>query len=183
MSGKPPKLLGNWNDLREPRRGILLHYDSSANDKGAIAWLRDDPRAKVSYNWLILDNGAQVTIAPETKRAWHAGVCRPSDPRLAYKDANSALYGVCVAAGAGDTVTVKQFDAVVALCAALCTHHGWGPDEVWRIVGHETEAWPRGRKVDPTGPDPARPVLAVGRVRDRVAAVLRGEWPATGGTE
>ena len=167
MSDKPT-LLGNWGDRTQPRIGIMLHFDGSASDAGAIAWLRDDPRAKVSYNWIVTDDGGQVTIAPQDARAWHAGVCRPSDSRLTYRDANSAFYGIAVAATSGQTVTIRQYNTVVNLCAALMKHHGWR--DPWRIVGHDTECWPRGRKVDPTGPDPNHPVLDVEAVRRDVVA-------------
>ena len=161
----------NYGVLREPRIGILLHYDASVNDRAALAWLRDDPRCKVSYNLLIWDDGQVHEIAPPSKRAWHAGVCKPSEPRLAYRDANSAFYGVAIAATDGDVATPKQFAAVVAECARYFLMHDWGRDELWRIVGHDTEAWPRGRKHDPKGSGVV-PVLDVLAVRSAVRASL-----------
>lgn len=160
-----------WGDvLREPRMGVVLHYDASASDAGAVAWLRSDA-CRVSYNWIILDNGAQVTIAPMDARAYHAGVCRSSDPRLPYHDANSAFYGVAIAATDGDLATPLQKQAVVNLCVGLFRRHGWDrQSEGWRIVGHDTEAWPRGRKHDPTGSNPLRPVMSVQEIRNLVAA-------------
>ncbi len=160
----------NWNTVREPRAGILLHYDSSTSDRGAVEWLVSDPRAKVSYNVLVTDDGNPIQVAPMDARAWHAGICRPSDPRVMYRDANSAMYGIAIAAGAGDTATVAQKETVAKLCRTLFQRHGWPLSEVWRILGHETEAWPRGRKTDPTGPDPRRPVLCVNEIRGMVAA-------------
>ena len=163
----------NWGKkLDEPRKGVMLHYDDSGSDTGGVEWLTHDPRCHVSYNFLVLDRGDVVEIAPPACRAWHAGVCRPSDPaHLAYRDANSAFYGVAVAAKAGDEVTVQQLGAVVELCQRLARLHGWDlAAEPWRLTGHDLEAWPRGRKIDPTGPDPAHPVLDLAHVR-RLAAV------------
>lgn len=153
--------MGNWNSLREERLGVLLHYDDSASDAGAVEWLLQDPRCRVSYNWLVLDSGQLVTVAPEDARAWHAGVCRPSIPALTYHDANSAFYGIAWAGRAGEEVTPAALTAIVALIRRLFQKHHWPTTETWRITGHGAEAWPRGRKIDPTGPNPHRPVLSV----------------------
>jgi N-acetyl-anhydromuramyl-L-alanine amidase AmpD len=169
----PDRIQGaNWSlRIREPRIGVMLHYDASATDAGAIAWLAG-PDIKVSYNWLVTDEGNIIPIAPETARAWHAGVCRSSDPRLPYRDANSAFYGVSIAATTGDVATVEAKRSVAALCRTLFGRHGWPVDEVWRIVSHRTQAWPRGRKNDPEGPDLAHPVLNANEIRGMVAAMV-----------
>ncbi len=161
--------MGNWNRVRESRVGVLLHYDASSSDRGAVEWLLHDPRAKVSYHWLVLDNGSAVEIAPADARAWHAGICRPSDPRVSYRDANSALYGIAIAATVGDVATPRQKATVADLCRQCFKRQGWPLSEVWRILGHNTEAWPRSRKLDPEGPDPLRPVLSVLEIRGMVA--------------
>ncbi len=157
----------NWNALREGRKGVLLHYDASGSDAGALAWLTRSPDCEVSYNVLVTDDGKAYEIAPLTTRAWHAGKCQSSDPkRLPYVDANSALYGVSIAATDGEVATPAQFGTVVEVCRMLATMNGWDLQrEPWRIVGHDTEAWPRGRKTDPTGTNPKRPVLSVAAVR------------------
>lgn len=163
--------VANWNNLKEPRLGVMLHYDASASDRGAVMWLLHDPRCHVSYTWLILDDGTIVTIAPPDARAWHAGICRSSDPeRLPYRDANSAFYGLSLAATAGETATPEAKKAVVDLTRALFGRHGWDTqEETWRVVGHRTEAWPRGRKADPEGSIPGKPVLSVAEVRALLA--------------
>jgi len=158
---------GNWNDLREPRQGVLLHYDGSRSDAGAVAWLTKDPRCRVSYHWLILDDGHSVLIAPPSKRAWHAGVCLPSIPQLTYKDANSAFYGIAIAATDGDRATQAQIAKVLELCRWCFLKEGWPLQETWRIRGHFEEAWPRGRKHDPKGSGPI-PVLDVQLIRDKL---------------
>ncbi len=157
----------NWNALREPRCGVLLHYDASASDGGALGWLTKDPACDVSYNVLVLDDGKAYEIAPLDRRAYHAGKCVTSDRvRLPYKDANSALYGVAIAATDGEVATPAQFAAVVEVCRLLAAKHGWDLRyEGWRIVGHDTECFPKGRKSDPTGSNPKRPVLSVAAVR------------------
>lgn len=166
-----PSGLGNWNRRREARLGVMVHYDDSASDAGAQAWLMKDPKCHVSYTWLILDDGSRIEVTPSDARAWHAGVCRPSDPRLKYRDANSAFYGVALAVDGDDAVTEAARLSLVGLIATLFRLEGWDlVREGWRITGHDAEAWPRGRKIDPTGPDKAHPVLSIPALRLEVAA-------------
>lgn len=138
--------LGNWNKVRGQRLGIMVHYDASSSDMGAVQFMLRDPSCKVSYNWLILDDGEVVPVAPAGARAWHAGNCRPSDARLPYTDANSVFYGIALAAKGSDLATPAQKEALVKLCLRLMRLHKW--TDTWRITSHALEAWPRGRKVD-----------------------------------
>lgn len=160
--------MSNWGTLREPRLGCMIHYDGSTTDAGALAWFAH-PQCKVSYNYLIWDDGNIHAIAPHTTRAWHAGVCRSSSHLLDYRDANSAFYGLSIAAKPPDKVFPAQLESLVALCISLFQQQGWSRAETWRIVGHSSECWPRGRKTDPEGPDRLRPVLSVDDVRRLVA--------------
>ena len=137
--------------LRQPRAGVMLHFDDSASDAASRAWFRD-PRCHVSYNWLVLDDGRIVEIAPPTARAWHAGVCRPSKGAIAYKDANSAFYGVAAAAKVGDRATEPQLQTITRIVVGCFRDHGWSLTDHHRIVTHRAEAWPRGRRTDPEGP-------------------------------
>ena len=149
--------LGNWNRVRGQRIGVCLHYDGSASDAGAVQWMLRDPGCKLSYNYLILDDGTVVPVAPENARAWHAGACRPSDPqRLPYTDANSAFYGIALAATHGDTATPAQRASTIALIVRLMRKHQW--TDTRRITSHADEAWPRGRKVDIGGVYPIEQV-------------------------
>lgn len=150
---------------------IVLHYDASVSDESAVQWLLHDPRCKVSYNWIVLDNGNIVEVAPSDARAWHAGVCKSDDSRLIYRDANSAGYGIAIAATVGDVATRDAKRSVAALCHYLFREHGWPLDEVWRIVSHRAHAWPRTRKNDPEGPDLAHPVMNTNEIRGMVAAM------------
>lgn len=156
---------GQYNTLKEPRIGVMLHFDASGSDASALAWFRD-PRCKVSYNVLALDDGSWGQVAPDDKRAWHAGVCRPSDARLTYADANSAFYGLAATTNTVFQVTAPQLLTIAWKTAQWFKKHGWNPlTESWRIVGHETEAHPRGRKLDPSGGDLKNPILSVEAVR------------------
>jgi N-acetyl-anhydromuramyl-L-alanine amidase AmpD len=163
---------GPWGELEQPRLGVMLHY-TAGTDLSGLQWLLFDPKCKVSYNWLYLDDGTTVTVAPQDTRAYHAGVCRPSKSILeatrghGYTDANSAFYGLAVAAESGDRSTAKQLDMVEQTIVGLFRKHQWTPEQArWRITDHEAEAWPRGRKVD-TGL-----VLPLDAMRQRVMASL-----------
>lgn len=151
------------------RMGVMLHYDASVTDRGALAWLTN-PECRVGYNYLIWDDARLFEIIPADRRAPHAGRTRSSDPvRLPYPDdtANSAFYGVAIAAGGrpGDRATPAQVSACGALCRALFAAEGWPVTDAWRVTSHHLEAWPRGRKPDVVGPDPAHPVLDLEAVR------------------
>ncbi|MBW3630383.1 MAG: N-acetylmuramoyl-L-alanine amidase [Gemmatimonadetes bacterium] len=173
----------NFGALREPRIGVMLHYDDSSSDEGAVAWFTDD-RCEVSYNYLVLDDGEYVPIVPEDKRAWHAGHCKSSAPnKLRYTDANSAFVAIAIATNAKKAATRPQLDTVVWLTRREFDRNGWPLTDTWRIVGHDQEAiyankadvpkalrGKRGRKIDPTGPNPARPILSVELVRTRITA-------------
>lgn len=156
--------------LRDVRIGVMLHFDASGNDESAVDWFAD-PRCKVSYNKLVLDNGDYVVIAPDTARAWHAGKCRPSSPRLRYSDANSAFYGISIASNEKVECTALQMLTAAALTREYFEKHQWPLTDTWRIVGHDTEAWPRGRKSDPTGPFKLNPILSVENIRALVPLI------------
>lgn len=161
-------IVGNWNNLIGPRQGLMLHY-TAGSFVGSVAWCHD-PASKVSYQAIVSQEGEVALIAPWDKRAWHAGKCKTSNPaQLPYKDGNSAFEGIALAATVGDTVTPDAFAAIVTLCKARMVAHGWPLTDGWRIVGHNTEAAPLGRKSDPEGPDAAHPVLSVAAVRVAVA--------------
>lgn len=158
--------MASWGGVvpNSKRIGICLHYDASTSDAGGIEWLKS-PKCKLSYNFAVRDNGEVVEIAPENRRAYHAGVCKPSSDFAAkanYTDANSSFYGIAITATSGDVATEPQKQAVVALCKRLYAKHGW--TEPWRITGHSAEAWPRGRKADPEGQG-AKPVLDIAEIR------------------
>lgn len=155
----------------DSRMGVMLHYDASMSDRGAVEWFKD-PRCKVSYNYLVLDDGTVVEIAPVTGGAWHAGKCKPDEEWLRhaapYPSANRALWGVAAATTDGVDVTARQLLSVAWVTRTLFSLMEWPVTDGWRIVGHSAHAWERGRKSDPEGSDPKNPILSVADVRDLV---------------
>lgn len=164
-----PRGQGWKENYRESRVAVMLHYDASSSDTGSVAWFRDPRAAGVGYHFLILDNGRVLQLAPYEARVYHAGVCRPSPALMEigayYRDANSALIGVSIAATDGDRAAPEQLLAVSQVCLEIFEREAWDPAETWRITGHSAEAWPRGRKIDPEGSNPDRPVLNPDLVR------------------
>jgi N-acetyl-anhydromuramyl-L-alanine amidase AmpD len=171
----------SWSDQLKrghQRIGVMLHYDASASDRSGLVWL-SGAEITVSYNWVVTDAGNIIAIAPETARAWHAGYCKSPDPRLHYRDANSAFYGVSLLATAGDVASLEAKRSIVGLCRTYFLRHRWPTSEAWRIVSHRQHAVfepgsPRageyGRKNDPEGPDLAHPVLSVNEIRGMLVA-------------
>ena len=152
--------------LRDERIGVMLHYDGSTSDAGSVAWFQDS-NCRAGYHYLVLDSGEVLGLAPFTARAWHAGVCRPSDGfPVSYRDANSGFVGVAVAATAGDLATFRQVASVARICREVFAYYGWPLSDAWRITTHGAEAWERGRKVDPGR------VLRPGWVRAMMPATL-----------
>jgi hypothetical protein len=87
------------------------------------------------------------------RAAYSVGVSRPSDPRFTWKTGgNSARENIALA---GDPsrgpVTPIQRELFIQILCWRMRVHGWGPADVWRIVGHDEVAHPRGRKSDPQG--------------------------------
>ena len=160
-----------WNDgLREIRKGVMLHYDASRSDAGAVVWL-SPPDIRASYNLIVYDDGSWTTVAPLEARAWHAGKCRPSEGVVAYEDANSAFYGIAILNSGREDVTPRQMITTAWLTRRLFLRHGWSVGEIWRLTTHSAEAWPRGRKIDPEGPDPLNPILSRADILDLLLIV------------
>lgn len=167
----------------EKRVGVCWHYDGSRTDAGAENWF-DDPAFKLSYGRAYTDGGRRIRLTPSiTNRAYHMGKCR-TDARV--KGANGAFYGLCITAGAGQQATAAQFEAICRDTADIARYHQQRGDKGWELsnigywlTGHEVWATPKGRKIDPTGADPDRPVLSLVRGRIRVAELFSGAAPVT----
>ena len=163
----------------EPRVGVMLHYDASGSDAGALAWFAD-AKCGVSYHYLVLDDGGYVSIAPLKCAAWHAGVCRPSDQRLAYRSANRAFYGIAAATSGKEDVTPLQLLTIAFLTRKLFEVEGWPTLDLWRITSHRAEAvfgpghpkaGQHGRKSDPEAADLKNPIFSPADVRQLLGRV------------
>jgi N-acetyl-anhydromuramyl-L-alanine amidase AmpD len=168
----------NHGELREPRIGCALHYTGGGFVE-SVAWCRvpkgptnDNP---VSYHVIIAPDGAAVQLVPWDRRAWHMGNCRPSQTSRSYEDANSAFYGIALAGGPEfGRPTDAQEQTLNGILFDRFHEHQWSLGDWWRVVGHDTECWPRTRKHDPTGDShgygPSSPWLSLDGVRAALAA-------------
>jgi N-acetyl-anhydromuramyl-L-alanine amidase AmpD len=152
--------------LAVPRAGIMLHYDDSSEDGWAIAWFRD-PTCENGYTWLVTDSGELVQLEDPGLRTPHAGKCRTPN-------ANSHFYGIAATTNGKIVATPKQLARIVQVCASIFRFHGWPAAEIpARIRGHDEEATPPGRKVDPHGiRKDGVPIIDMQRVHALVALEL-----------
>jgi len=127
---------------------LILHYTGMPTGAAALQRLCD-PNAEVSCHYLIWEDGRIDQLAPEAKRAWHAGKSQWGD----ITDLNSASIGIeIVSAGHVAVHGVEtppafppaQIKAVIALCKDICTRHHIAPA---RVLAHSDIA--PGRKIDP----------------------------------
>lgn len=149
-----------------PRGGVMIHYDDSSEDGWAIAWFKD-PACTNGYTWLVTDAGRLVQLEDPGLRTPHAGKCW-------MKNANSYFYGIAATTNGQVPATATQFARIVLVTAALFRFHKWPAHEIpARLRGHDEQAAPRGRKVDPTGVrKDHRPIIAMDQLRATVALEL-----------
>ncbi|MDG1995159.1 MAG: N-acetylmuramoyl-L-alanine amidase [Emcibacteraceae bacterium] len=139
----------NCND--RSRKGIkylILHYTGMETADDALDRLCD-PKAQVSAHYLIKEDGEIVSMVPEGKRAWHAGLSKWEEDT----DINDRSIGIeLVNTGhpyEGYESVYKKFpdvqmDALIGLSQEIVKRHLIKP---CYILGHSDVAWRR--KIDP----------------------------------
>ena len=122
---------------------ILLHYTGMPTAEGALARLCD-PAAEVSSHYLVMEDGRVLQLAPEARRAWHAGAGRWKED----SDLNSCSIGIEIVNQGHDgdlpPYPPAQIEAVIDLCADIIARHAMAPE---RVLAHSDIA--PGRKRDP----------------------------------
>jgi N-acetylmuramoyl-L-alanine amidase len=63
----------NIDERVAPPSVLVLHYTGMKTGEEALAWLRN-PESRVSCHYLVEEDGRVFRLAPEERRAWHAGV-------------------------------------------------------------------------------------------------------------
>ncbi|MEZ5938880.1 MAG: N-acetylmuramoyl-L-alanine amidase [Hyphomonadaceae bacterium] len=133
----------NFNDRLHPVDMLVLHYTGMEDGPSALARLRD-PASEVSAHYVVEEDGSVYVLAPEEKRAWHAGRSRWQGD----DDLNSRSIGVEIVNGGHDyglpPFPDAQIDAVIALSREILAR--WGIPQS-RVVGHSDIA--PDRKQDP----------------------------------
>ena len=133
----------NVDQRRGPPDMIVLHYTGMQTGAEALARLCD-PEAKVSAHYLIEEDGRLFQLAPEERRAWHAGVSYWAGAR----DINARSIGIELVNpghefGYRDFSDV-QIEALIGLLDAI--RERWDIPN-GRILGHSDVA--PDRKTDP----------------------------------
>jgi N-acetylmuramoyl-L-alanine amidase len=122
---------------------LVLHYTGMATAQEALLRLQD-PQAKVSCHYVVLEGGQIIQLVAEDKRAWHAGVAH----WRGISDVNSASIGIEIVNGGHDfglpPYPAQQMARVAALAQDICARYAIAPGNV---VGHSDVA-PL-RKADP----------------------------------
>lgn len=133
----------NFNERKSPPDMVVLHYTGMKTGAEALARMCD-PEAKVSAHYMVEENGRIYRLAPEERRAWHAGVASWKGET----DINGASIGIEIV-NPGHEFGYRDFppaqiDAVIGLLDGI--RERWDiPDH--RILGHSDVA--PGRKQDP----------------------------------
>lgn len=122
---------------------LLLHYTGMQSGDEAIARLRD-PAARVSSHYVVDEDGSILSLVPEGKRAWHAGVSSWAGAR----DINARSIGIEIVNPGHDwgyrPFPEVQMQAVIALSQQIIAQHRIPAS---RVLGHSDVA-PM-RKQDP----------------------------------
>jgi N-acetylmuramoyl-L-alanine amidase len=122
---------------------LVLHYTGMSSAEGALNWLTS-PESNVSAHYLIDEDGRIIQMAPEERRAWHAGVSRWAGET----DINSASIGVEIHNPGHDgdypVFGEAQMRAVEALCRDVVARHHIKAE---RVLAHSDVA--PARKRDP----------------------------------
>ncbi len=148
----------NHNERQGYRRPeyVILHYTGMPSTEAAINLLRD-PKAEVSSHYVVEETGRIVQLAPESRRAWHAG--RSSWRGIT--DMNSASIGVEIGNAGHDgglpPYPDAQIESVVALCRDIALRHAVLPE---RFLAHSDIA--PSRKRDPGERFPWRELAQAG---------------------
>jgi len=135
----------NFGDRRGPTRpdSVVLHYTGMPTAESALELLRR-PGGEVSAHYFIWESGEIAQLAPEAKRAWHAGRGEWGGTR----DVNSASIGVEIVNPGHDgglpPFPPAQIDATIALLRDIAARRAIRPE---RILAHSDVA--PGRKRDP----------------------------------
>jgi N-acetylmuramoyl-L-alanine amidase len=133
----------NHGERLGPIDAIVLHYTGMASGEAALELLCA-PEAQVSCHYLVWEDGRVWQLAPESRRAWHAG----KSLWAGETDLNSGSIGIEIVNpghdGGAPPFPEAQIEAVIVLCRDIAARHAIKPA---RILGHSDIA--PGRKIDP----------------------------------
>jgi len=98
-------------------RRIVMHYTTSRNVQGTIAWFQN-PQSQVSAHYVVARNGEIYQMVRDSDKAWHA------------KKANADSIGIEHSAAPGDPMTAEQEASSVALLRWLLSEYKLSKDAI-----------------------------------------------------
>lgn len=119
---------------------IVIHYDAGISIAGTLKWLR---RKRLSYHYIIHQNGTIYKLVDPKYVANHAGVSKWND----IDGMNNYSIGICLQNDAFTPYTDAQYNSLRWLIGVMKQRYPDITDD--KIIGHEDVAWPSGRKSDP----------------------------------
>lgn len=190
----------NRTRRREYVTWLCVHW-TGGTFGSAVDWCTR-PESEVSYHTIISPEGKIARLVPYDFAAWAVGYSKSPLPNLTFRSGNHSSESIALAGGPPGEPTAAQRKALLGILAERMRAHGWGPGEVWRILGHDqvaiygpdhpdaTKRGKFGRKPDPQGTDRwGKPIggwLPLDGVRRAVADLLappshaRSPWQLTG---
>ncbi|MEU9576331.1 N-acetylmuramoyl-L-alanine amidase [Streptomyces chilikensis] len=166
--------VGPWG----PVHGVMIHHTVTSGTQRTVDLVRTGYKGlpgPLCHGMIAKDGTVHLVSAgranhagpgdPDVLRAVIAETARPRDDE-ATTDGNRHFYGFeCENLGDGeDPWPEVQLDAITRAAAAICRHHGWGPESV---IGHLE--WQPG-KPDPVG-------FSMDWMRERIAVRLGRQEP------
>jgi N-acetylmuramoyl-L-alanine amidase len=118
---------------------IVIHGTAGKSDRGDVEWCCD-PKAKVSYHYVIGRDGKIFQIVPDHWKAWHAG----QSIYNGRADCNDYSIGIGLSNDSVEPYKAAQYEACRSLVSMLRTKYDI---PLVRVVGH-CHISP-GRKTDP----------------------------------
>lgn len=119
---------------------VVIHNDSSRSVHITLETLR---QRRLSYHYYITRSGTIYNLVDTALQAKHAGISQYDH----LVDWNTFSLGICLENDPPQSYTNIQYIRLNQLLTMLKKTY---PDiERGHIVGHQTIAWPRGRKHDP----------------------------------
>lgn len=114
---------------------IIIHITEGSSES-AIKWCHDQ-KSKVSYHYIVREDGSIIELVRPENTAWHAGLIKNPSWQKIKKNINPNLYtiGLAFAGHSTEGPNFMQFCSMVLLVKKLCTDYKIKVDTE-NIVGH-----------------------------------------------
>lgn len=140
-----PHKTPRWRTTIKPEV-VLVHATVSGGIEGTIAWFQN-PKSKVSSDFVIGKDGEIVRMVPATHYSWHSGVCLWQGKP--FRNYNAKAYGIELVNwnDGKDPYPAAQLEALAYVVHLIQTER----PAVKYVRRHADVGFPVGRKSDPSG--------------------------------